>query len=264
MEKNLQTIELDWGYDDLHKVTRLISSSRDVKSACEILARHLKHLDLSLLSVFFCDLEGEQVSVHPYRDLPDSLRSLSKQFRQLGGCPNLREAKRLRKPFDALQVDRKKYPEFLEQRFLDELAKLGHLHVLVMPIALGRGLANIVVGTGARSISVGLQAELFSSIGQCFGAVITRFPEITKLFAPKILSAVQAKILFLLSIGMSRAEITRLLDLGDYAFGALLKDAQNRLHANSLPHAVAKALAVGEFSNMNMGEPDAIRTKESG
>ena len=264
MENTIQFDPLESGTSDIRKVTRMISASADVSSACEIMARHLKHLDLTLISVVFCDLDGMHAPIRPYRDMPQSLILLSTQFQELGGCPNIKEAERLRKPFDALQIDRNKYPDFLDQRFLDELAKLGHRHVLVLPIALGRGLANIVIGTGNQSISVELQAELFSSIGQCFGAVVTRFPEITKLFAPKILSAIQAKILFLLSIGMSRSEITGLLDVGQHTIGMLLADAQQRLRATSTTHALAKALALGEFSNMNIGEPEAGRTNDSG
>ena len=258
LKNRTQPIEYDWGYGDIRKVTRLIASAGDVKDACQILARHLRHIELKLISVNFCDLEGEQASIRPYRDMPEALASLSNQFIHLGGCPIIKEAKKSRRPFDALNIDRNVYSEFLEQRFLDELVKLGHRHVLVLPVAFGKGLSNFVVGTGDREISLKLQTELFEGIGQSLGAIITRFPEITKLFETKCLSTVQAEILFLVSIGTNPQDIAKLTGHGKFTIDALLKNAQDRLGANSTTHAVARALALGEFSNMNLGAADRI------
>lgn len=253
MEKKTQSIQFDWGYGDIRKVIRLIASANDVNDACKVLARHLKHIELKLICVNFCDLEGEHASIRPYRDMPEALTTLSTQFRHLGGCPIIRQSRKDRRPFDALNLDRNLYSEFLDQRFLDELSKLGHRHIPVMPVAFGRGLANVVVGTGGREISLQLQAELFARVGQSLAAIITRFPDITKLFETKCLSTLQAEILFLISIGTSLADISRLTGRGDLVVNALIKNAQKRLNANSTPHAVARALALGEFSNMNLG-----------
>ncbi|MEX0346127.1 MAG: hypothetical protein AB3N20_14480 [Rhizobiaceae bacterium] len=253
MKQKTQPIQFDWGYGNIRKVIRLIASASDVNDACKILARHLKHIELKLICVNFCNLEGENASIRPYRDMPEALTTLSNQFHLLGVCPIIREAKKDRRPFDALNLNRNVYCEFLEQRFLDELSKLGHRHVLVLPAAFGRGLANVVVGTGEREISLQLQAELFARVGQSLAAIITRFPDITKLFETKCLSTLQAEILFLISIGTSLDDISRLTGRGDLVINALLKNAQERLNANSIPHAVARALALGEFSNMNLG-----------
>ncbi len=258
MKQRTQPIQYDWGYGDIRKVIRLIASASDVNDACKILARHLKHIELKLICVNFCDLEGENASIRPYRDMPEALATLSTQFYDLGGCPIIKEARLNRRPFDALNLDRNVYCEFLEQRFLDELSKLGHRHILVLPVAFGRGLANVVVGTGTREISLQLQAELFARVGQSLAAIIARFPDITKLFETKCLSTLQAEILFLISIGTSLEDIPQLTRRGECMIDALLKNAQMRLGANSIPHAVARALALGEFSNMNMDAADKI------
>ncbi len=258
MHKSNEVLELDWGSNDIQKVTKLISSAPDLETAYRIFASHLNHMKLTLISVMISDLKGEHSSIRPYREIPKRLAALSTQFKKVGGCPITKEAKRLRKPFDALQINKKFYPGFLEQRFLDELTKLGHHHVLVFPIVLGRGLSIIVIGTGDRSVSVEFQTELFASVGQSFSATVTRFPEIMKLFETKKLTTLQAKVLFMTSIGMSKADIGKSLDYSQNTISIIVEVAKKNLSANSTPHAIAKAFALGEFSNMNISESDVL------
>lgn len=253
-----QTYEFRWSYGDIKMVTRLIASSKDVDSAFEIIARHLKVLELSLISVVFCDLEGENPSIRPYRDMPGALGSLANEFYEIGGCPIIKEARRLQKPFDALSINKKDYPSFQEKRFLQELTKLGHRRILVIPIALGRGLCNLVIGTGKKNITSELQTELFNSVGQTFAAILTKFPEVAKLFETKVLSTLQAEILFLVSIGTDIKEIGRVMKLGASTIDLLTSDAQEKLGASNMPHAIARAIALGEISNANMGQTEHL------
>ncbi|MEX0346128.1 MAG: helix-turn-helix transcriptional regulator [Rhizobiaceae bacterium] len=253
-----QNYQFKWSYGDLKMVTRLIASSKDVNSAFEIIARHLKELELSLMSVVFCDLEGENPSIRPYRDMPGVLGSLANEFYKIGGCPIIKEARRLQQPFDALSINKKDYPSFLEKRFFNELTKLGHRRILVIPIALGRGLCNLVIGTGNRTFTPEFQTELFNSVGQTFAATLGKFPEVAKLFETKVLSTYQAEILFLVSIGTDIKEIGRVMSLGTNTIDQLAKDAQKKLGANNLPHAIAKAIAFGEISNANIGQAEQL------
>ena len=88
--------------------------------------------------------------------------------------------------------------------------------------------------------------------------MICRFPELSTLFAPKVLSTLQATVLMFAIQGFSNDQIARSIGLSDVAIGVVIKSAQKALGAANLAQTVARALALGEFSHMQIGEHDLI------
>ncbi len=242
------------GFNDLRRTARLISRSDDLHSTCLLVEDYLAHHDMSLMGVTFCDLEGGLPSIRAFRRHSEAVLKLATVLKDKGGCPVINEAKRLHHCFDALQIDRSRYPEFLNKRFLDELAKSGHKHILVIPILLGQGLAIFSIGTREQRLTDDLRVFLINAICQSTVAIIDRFPDVTKLFAPKRLSTFEAEALMFCSNGYSNSDIADLLKISETTINIVFDNASKKLGTHNQAHAVSKALAVGEISNLQIGE----------
>lgn len=243
---------------DFSNVAQQIASSDDLTHACETIDRTLSIYGAKLGSVLLSDLNGQHKAVRAYRNMPAALVSLSSQFADRGGCPIVRAALRLKQPFDALSIDQKHYSDFLEQRFFKELARLGGQRTFVVPFIFGSGMAIFVVRFNRSVDYAKHHQDILDFVGQSVFALIAKFPELFKLFEPKKLTLLQAKVLFFVSVGMSRDEICKSVGLSELTISQLLDHATKRLRAKSTAHAVAMALAMGEFSNINFGELEVI------
>ena len=246
------------GFNDPLNTCGLISNSEDLHSACLLVKEYFSHNGVDLLGVTFCDLVGEHPAMRPFRQYPDTVIQLSLQLRERGGCPVVGEAKRLCHPFDALQIESARYPEFLSQRFLKELRKLGHYHIPVTPVMLGRGLAIFSTGFREKAFDNEAKVLLVNTICQVTAAIIGRFPEVTKLFEPESLSTIEAEMLLFSSNGSSTSEIASQLGWSEIAVNMILDSAVRKLGARSRAHAVTRALVLGEISNMQIGEHELI------
>ncbi len=242
------------GLGDLSKTIRLISKSEDLHSACLLVEDYFSRGEIDLLTVSFCDLMGEHPSIRPFMQYPDTLVQLSLQLRDRGGCPVINEAKWLRHPFDALQIDKSRYPDFLGQRFLAEFGKLEHRHIPVIPVMLGRGLAVFSTGFREREYTDEALVSLVSTICQITVAIIGRFPEVTKLFEPELLSTIEAEMLLFNSYGCNASEIGSQFDLSEFTVNIILDSAATKLDARNRSQAITRAIALGEISNMQLGK----------
>ena len=226
-----------------------LADATDMPNACETLKDHLLGLDMDLLSVKFCDTKDEIPAIRPFGRYTTGISKLSTAMRSTGGCPLTREALRLLYPFDALQIKSSDYSDFLSLRFLQEMRKLTHNHVAVVPVNLGRGLAIFTVGLRDTPFVGQTREVVVSTICQYMILLIGRFPEIANLFEPKCLSLLEAESLFLSANGFSDMDIAELHKLSEFTVQIIIKNAQKKLDAQTRAQAVSKALAMGEISS---------------
>ena len=242
------------GLFDLRKTVRLISKADDVHSACLYLKSLLADNKTSLFGVTFCDLQSGSSSIRAFCGYPEALQKMSSKLKVRGTCPIVNESIRLGRTFDLLQVDRDQYSDFLGKRYFEELEKLGHRHVAVVPLMLGRGLAIFTIGTNDRHLDGDLKSLLINSICQTTFAIIDRFPNVTKLFEARNISTVEAEALLLCSNGYSNSEISEFFGLSETTVTLMFDNASRKLGTRNQAHAVAKAVAIGEISNLHLGE----------
>ncbi|MEM7068309.1 MAG: helix-turn-helix transcriptional regulator [Pseudomonadota bacterium] len=238
---------------ELQKVTRLISNSDDLYSACLILEDYLSYYDLQLRSVVFGRAGATNPENRAFRKDPQVLVNLSAELRETNGCPVFGKASRLRHAFDALQMRKDEMPCFLSKRYLDELAKLGHKSIAVIPIGIGSGLAAFSIGMGDKYFAGELRASLVYAMCQISIAIISRFPDVTKLFETRCLSTFEAEVMLLCANGFSNSEIAQITNLSERSVNMLFDNAALKLGARNQAHAISKSLAKGEISNLQLG-----------
>ncbi len=244
---------VDYEFFNLKNISRLISNSDSLNAACDLIAKSLVRQNLKLQGVTFCDLGNGHAPITAYRDHSTPVRKLATELRKKGGCPIIQEAKKRVYCFDILSIDRRGYRDFLNSRFLDELARSGHREIHVVPILLGNGLAVFSVGTLDRHLDETARSFLINAICQMAVAVIGRFPEVTKLFAPRKLNTIEAEMLLFCSNGYSNSEVAEIFSLTETTVYLVFDSASRKLGARNQAHAVSRAVAIGEISNLQLG-----------
>ena len=243
---------------EIRAVIQLVSQSSSLNDACVVAQKYFKQFDHDLVSVIFCSNDDTVPTIRPFRDLPQRLVDLAPKLQQFGGCPPKKEAQRLLQPFDWMTIPKSRYGDFMSQRFLTEVQKLPCASIFAVPVVIGGGIGVFSVGIRDAKLSAEQREELIVAVCQTATAMISRFPELSKLFEPKTLSALQASALLFAIQGLSNTQIAESLGIGEVATNIVLKSAQEKLKAANLAQTVAKALAYGEFSHMQIGEHDLI------
>ncbi|NKB54321.1 MAG: hypothetical protein GKR97_19280 [Rhizobiaceae bacterium] len=245
-------------HQEIRNTLQRLSESSNLNDACVIAQKYIKRLGHNLVSVIFCSDDDSAPAIRPFRDLPQSIVDLAPKMQQVGGCPPKKEAQRLLQPFDWKQISKSRHSDFLSQRFLTEVQKLPYVSVFAVPVVIGGGIAIFSIGIMDTSEGAGSREQLIVAVCQIATAMISRFPEVSNLFEPKRLSTLQASALLFAIQGLSSAEIAATLGLGEVALGLVIKSAQERMKANNFAQTIAKALAYGEFSHMQIGDHDLI------
>lgn len=235
---------------DLSTFCSKLSKAKDIEHACVLIKDYLKLVEFDLLSVKYCDTLGQKPSVRPFNAYPKSISELSQALKTDGGCPIAKEVLIRLKPFEIGEIDQTKYSAFLETRFLQELKKLDHKHISAIPIVIGRGLAVYTIGLGDKPFVGDVRDELINFICHANTALLCAFPEIAKLFDPKILSLQEAQMVFLYGNGNRFSEIAAAFGFSELSIQMMLQGAVEKLGAKNLPHLLTKALASGEIQNM--------------
>ena len=243
----LETTSFD--FDPIRSVSQL-RNAKDVNWACAILGQQLRILEFELLSVKFCDLDDEQPAIRPYGVYPRIMSELAFDLRDSGGCPISKEAQQRLTPFDAMSIQSADHYDFLSKRFLQELQKMNHDHVAVIPIVFGRGLAVYTIGLKEKRFSGPLRESLISMICNATASIIGQFPDVSKLFEPKKLSSREAQCVALGSNGHSDSEIGAILGFSEHVVVAIFRNAAEKLGAKNRSQLTSRALASGEISNM--------------
>lgn len=237
------------GFDPIALVTEM-SLAKDVNSACAVLEMQLRLLDHELLSVKFCDLLDEKPAIRPFGGYPRAISEMAGKLQGAGGCPISREAQQRLSPFDAMSIDQSNHSDFLSGRFLQELKKMKHAHIAVIPVVFGRGLAVYSIGLNEKRFEGRLRETLINFICNATASLIGQFPEVSKLFEAKQLSSIEARSVLLCSNGRSDLEIGKVLNLSEHTVNILMSNAAKKLGAKNRSHLTSKALALGEISNM--------------
>jgi len=237
---------------DLRETIGLISTADDVHTVCLHLEKHLAANGIKLFGVTFCDLRSRKPTIRPFCGYPEALRKMSGSLKETGGCPVVNESLRLGCSFDLLQVDRSLYSDFMGKRYFEELDKLEHVHIPVVPLMLGQGLGIFIIGTHDQRLDGDFKASLVNTVCQTTFAMIDRFPDITKLFESRILSTIEAETLLLCSNGYRNSEIGKIFGVSELTVKLIFDSAARKLGSKSQAHVVAKALAMGEISNLNL------------
>lgn len=243
---------------EIRAILQQLSKSSNLQDACDVAFEYFRKNDHDLVSVIFCSDDDSVPAIRPFRNLPQSLIDLAPKLQEVGGCPPKKEAQRLLQPFDWKHIPRGEHPQFLCQRFLSEVEKLPYAMVLAVPVVIGRGIAVFSVGIHERNLGPQVREDVIIAVCQIATAMISRFPELANLFEAKLLSTVQATVMMFAVQGFTNREIAESIGLGELAIGMVLKSAQEKLGAANLAQAVAKALALGEFSHMQIGDHDLI------
>ena len=243
---------------EIRAVLHAINKSSSLNGACLVAQKYFRQLDHDLVSVIFCSNDDTEPTIRPFRNLPQRLVDLAPKLQQFGGCPVKKEAQRLLQPFDWMTISKSTYCDFMSQRFLSEVQKLPYASIFAVPVVIGSGIGVFSVGIMDTDLAAEKREEIIVAVCQITTAMISRFPELSKLFEPKTLSALQASALLFAIQGLSNSQIAESLGIGEVATSILLKSAQHKLQASNLAQAVAKALAYGELSHMQIGKHDLI------
>jgi len=227
-----------------------VTDAQNISDACLRLEEYLSQFGYTLLSVKFCDSEDELPAVRSFGNYPCEIKELSEKMRDTGGCPMTQEAIRLLQPFDALAIEDARYPDFLSRRFLQEIRKTGHSHIAVIPITLNRGIALFSIGLGETSFTGQVHDFLISTISQATILLLTKFPELSQLFLPKVLNAMQSRCLMLHANGADEKQISCIMDISEFTVQAVLSSCMKTLNANNRAHAAVKAVRLGEFTDV--------------
>ena len=227
-----------------------VRSCKDIESACLLLESFLLERGIALLSVKFCDIDDRKPAIRPFGRYPCAISQLSTELRENGGCPLTKEAIRRLVPFDALSINEHDYPDFLSKRFLQELRKVDHNHIAVIPVIFGHGLMLVTAGLGDRDFEGDCRDQLVSAVCSFGVAIVHRFSEAAALFESEILSRVEARVLFLFCCGFNRGQIQEIIDLSEITVAIILRNVIRKLGASNIGEAIAKVLAIGEIGNL--------------
>jgi DNA-binding CsgD family transcriptional regulator len=235
---------------DLPTFCEKLSKAKDVETGCVLIKDHLQLVELDLLSVKYCDTLGQKPSIRPFSAYPKAISEVSQALMADGGCPIAKEVLIRLKPFEVGEIDKTRYVEFLDVRFLQELQKMDHKYIAAIPIVIGRGIALYTIGLGDKPFAGDVRDELINFICHANTALLCAFPGIAQLFDPKILSLQEAQMVFHYGNGDRFSEIAAAFGYSEHTIQMMLQGAVEKLGAKNLPHLLTKALASGEIQNM--------------
>ena len=229
-------------------LVRKIAHAEDVESAAKALQAYFLAFDAHLMSVKFCDSVDTGTAIRPFCAYSDATIAVSQQILAQGGCPFTKEAIHRLSAFDSCSIDRSRYATFLDRRFFAEIDKMGHRHIAIVPIMVGRALALFTIGLHDRPFKGAVRDEIVDTIAQVMPAFIERFQGIRTIFEKKHLSALESQVVQLLFEGSQPSEIEPVVGLSELTITLLIGNASQKLQASNRQNLIYKALALGEIA----------------
>lgn len=231
-------------------LTDKISNSDTLEEACVTASDYLMLSNLDLLCVFFCDVKNGHKEISAYQKLPFELTELVPSLHSANKRPVRNHAFETMKPFNWAELPEPRGQDFLLKKFKSEVNRLPYNFVMSVPVAIGRGVGVFSIGVKNPGSYAQLSGDIITDICQIAVALIGRFPELATLFELKKLRTLEAEALLFATNGHNNCEISRFLGLSELTVEIIFESAAKRLDAKNLPQTIAKALAMGEISNM--------------
>ena len=228
-----------------------IESAQNINIASLELEKHFKSFDAHLLSIKFCDSAKGGDTIRPFHAYSDSIAKVSGQLQEQGGCAFIKEAKRRLGAFDSFAIDRSVYNTFLDRRFFQEIDKLEHRHIAIVPILIGIAIALFTIGLGVEPFKGRMREIITETICQIVPAFIVRFPEIKTIFEQKYLSDLERRILVQFCEGSEMGDIVREIGLSELTIMQLIQNASRKLKTKNSKRLIYVALALGEIPHPN-------------
>ncbi len=222
-------------------------NSSCLEDACQHLCTYLNGYGAELLSVKFQDSAPDGSHIRPYVNLPADVTKIGTKFSHTTGCPLLREAKRRLEAFDWCTIDKSHYKDFLDRRFLSELKKARHKHIAVVPVIVGRAIAQFNIGLRERPFEGQLKQTILESVGQTMPVLVKRFPAIASMFDKKHLSDLERQIIGAICHGEPTSSIGKELGVSDHLISAAIDSAMKKLQASNRFQMIFKATRLGEI-----------------
>lgn len=246
-ENDVDPASLADAKDRLIALVRDIERSKDIGAASQIVDGYLTTCGARLLSVKICDTSGQYENLRPFSVYPRTIRNLGKQLQPSGGCPFAKEANRRLLPFDSGTIDRSLYRTFLDQRFFQEIDKLPHQHIAIVPVMVGRAVALFTVGLFDHEFKGVLKDQIKDTISQTVATYVRRFPEVATIFQQKNLSDLERAVIQEFCEGLTLSQISRSIELSEIALQHLLDSAKRKLGAKTREQLIYKAIILGEI-----------------
>lgn len=223
-----------------------IDGAEDLGGACQALARFSKSAGAHLLLVKIADLVRPDKSVRPWSDFTDDVRVQGQLLQTVGGCVFHRESLARMRPYLFSEILRKDYASLTERRFFVEVEKLGYADIFAIPVVVGRGMALVLIGLENR-MSAGEGQGMVDAFTHLIASVLSKFPEVGKLFRERRLTEMEANIVLLRARGQSPASIKAETGLSELGQGMLIERACGKLGARKHFELVRLATLAGEL-----------------
>jgi DNA-binding CsgD family transcriptional regulator len=223
-----------------------ISTADEPGKACSSIAGFASLQDGELLSIKIVERGAEHNSVRPWSNYSDGIRALSNDFQEIGGCFFHREAMSRLRPFLLSEIPRQQYESLLERRLLSEIDKLSFKDIFAIPVVLGRGVAQVLIGQ-KTVMDAEHRRAVSDMMGHMIAALLVRFPELGRAFDQKRLSGIEAHVLGMISQGCTAAEVSASTGLSEITQNHLLERARAKLGARNRYELVRLATLLGEF-----------------
>jgi DNA-binding CsgD family transcriptional regulator len=150
--------------------------------------------------------------------------------------------------FDSCTIDRKSYGSFLDRRFFQEIDKLEHKHIAIVPILIGSSVALFTVGLGSTPFKGELRQRITETIGHTVPAFINRFPEIKAIAEKTYLTDLERKVLTLLCKEFDITDLVHEIGLSEFTIRLLIQNASHKMQTKNSQQLIYKAIALGEIS----------------
>lgn len=216
-------------WDTINEIDRAC----DPEAACIAIADIVQRLDAQLLWVKISDLDGKREAVRPYTAFSESVITEGKLLMQnFGGCVLHKESLARMRPFLISDISHANYKSFMERRFLKELKNLDYVDIFVIPTIVGRGQAVVAIGLG-EALTRQKRTSIVDMVGHFVAAMLSRFPEVGRLFEEKRLSTLEARILQMRCEGADSKEITLETGFSEITQHYFIEAAKRKLGATN-------------------------------
>ena len=234
----------------LLKLLEDVSKSSSIEEACLLFDSFLSRLNCRLLSVKFHDSQNKLPPLRPFSAYPAEMRRFRGSADYLEGCPFNREARIRLRPFSLASINRSKYPSLMDRQFFHELDSLGHNNIAVLPVMVGRGVSLMTVGLFDQPFEGRLRVSMSDAATQIVAAVVARFPQVSKIFEKKVLSALERQVLTLACAGKSHNEIETEVGLSPATIDKIKQNIALKLSARNEAETVFRAMSTGEIGSV--------------
>lgn len=224
-----------------------IAGAKSLEVASSNFDEYLNSLGAQLLAVKFCDSANNGEVYRPYFGYPEGVANVSAQLIKNGGCPFSKEASRRLDAFDSCTIDRSLYDTLLDRRFFQEIDKLEHKHIAVVPVIMGRAIALFNIGLGVKPFKGHMRGVITESTAHTVPAFIDRFPEIKTIFEQKHLSELEREVLTLFCDDLQLTEIVQNVGLSEFTIRHIVQNASEKLQVNNTKQLIYRAIALGEI-----------------